>query len=209
VVIGEIVYSHGDVAKWLPDSYRGSTPRFTYDYSRLHGPGDERPALRFKSDGGVFVMRVKRGRPVYLDSMLVGGHSWVRGRSMTSLPIHLKLRPVDDACVYVGTVVILLPGDRGGQVPWWTAFGGGWHSTGDRIETTIADTYDRDRANLIRWVEGCELRKTLAVPASAEEIEDLRERVEAARAAQEEQRPRGPEAAAPSGPHALTLQKAW
>jgi hypothetical protein len=197
VVIGQILYAidgrpsaDGDLEKWLPGWYRASWPRFTYDLDYLQGPQYGKSAPPFGSRGGIFAFKMKRGLPVYLDSVMVQTHSLIKGTALWSLPIMLKLPPTDDPCAFVGTIIVSLPGDHGQDLPWWTLIGH-WKSTGQTIKSTVVDTYERDRAALTSYVQGCDLRKALAVIPSAREVEALLAPLRAREAAAEAQRQQG------------------
>jgi hypothetical protein len=196
VIIGQIRYVPADVSKVLPGFIRDSWPRFTYDFRLLQGPHEEQrsrvtkadahgatvvvdpPRFKFDERGGVFTFRAKR-QPVYLDAIMISTWRPFIGNYGFQLPVMLKLPPTNDRCVYVGTIVVEV---TGGEVsaPSWPFQ---WKDTGTPVYATVDDDYDRDRASLSSWVEGCELVKALAEQPSEQELRALLEPVIAKQAA--------------------------
>lgn len=184
VIIGQIRYVPADLEKLLPGLIKGSAPRFTYDFRLVQEPHEEQRSrvtkvdargatvvvdpLRFKFDGrgGVFTFRAKR-QPVYFAAIRVSTWRPFIANYGFILPVMLKLPPTDDRCVYVGTIVVEISSGAP-SLPWLNFQ---WKDTGNSVHVTVVDDYERDRAALASWVEGCDLRKGLAEPPSKQDLE--------------------------------------
>jgi hypothetical protein len=172
VIVGQIRYASGDLAKLLPEPYVGSWPRFTYDYTHREAPRYEQPQRMppFGPEGGVFALRAKQ-RPVYLESVIAETRKLYGDHVLWTLPVTLKL-PVSPArCAYVGTIVIDVSGPQKKSSAWETF--GGVELPKDQVHATVVDDFERDRAVLAGYVEGCDLQRDLAERPSDDELRAL------------------------------------
>jgi len=200
VLIGQVLYTMGDIRAWLPQGYDVSSPEFSYDLWHRAAPTYDRsrPWPTFGPRGGVFVLRAKKAT-VYFDLIRIETSSFLRGdRASWPLRVGLKLPLTDARCAFVGTILVDIHGPAP-KLPWFYVM-----STrlpmNNTILSTVADTYDRDRAALETYVPGCELQKALAVTPSREEIEALLEQRRTEFAAQQAaQQAERRDAAAPAG----------
>jgi hypothetical protein len=170
VVIGLVRYADGDVSQWVKGTFGSSWPWFTEDFEVLQGPGPRTGAPVLGRDGGVFAVRVNAG-PAYLVSIAVSARELLTVGTW-SFPVMLKLPPTSDRCTFIGTVVLTISGPPPEGLPWY-AYPGYETSNGARTKVTVVDTFDRDRAALSRYVEGCDLKKALATAPPPGEIEPL------------------------------------
>jgi hypothetical protein len=185
VMIGQVVYADGDLDEWISGHYVDSWLWLSYNQYNLERPQGRKDGPSFSPRGGVFAIRAKRW-PVYLDSMAVKSSEFMKNPVRWSFPLHLKFPLTDDRCVFVGTIVLSKSGGPPPKIPWFS-FPGMQQSTGMRSRAQVVDTYDRDRASLATWVEGCDLQKALAEPWSDEDWNRFEKILKAEREAREAQ----------------------
>ena len=177
VIVGLIRYTNGDIRESLPKNYKTSYPALSYDLWHVAAETDRRST--FGPQGGVFIFKVKR-QPVYLDSIwAVTGSFWF-GFDPWYFPITLKFPVTNDNCVFVGTLVVSVSGVAPSGL-WWP----GPKPSGNSVPTEVVDTYERDRAALSTYVEGCDLKRALAEHPSSAEVEAVLAPLRAAERAEE------------------------
>jgi hypothetical protein len=179
VVVGQLRFTNGGLSKLLPEPYLSSWPRFTYDYKQLQAPRYEQPLKKppFGAEGGVFAFRAKQ-RPVYLDSVMAETLKLVGDHVLWTLPVTLKVPPATARCAYVGTIVIDISGGPAKKPSAWETFNG-VELPRNQVHATVVDDFDRDRAVLASYVQGCELQRALAERPSDAELRPFHEAAEA------------------------------
>jgi hypothetical protein len=152
VIVGD-VWLEGRLSDWTPGIVLQAWLVITDDLvgaSTSEGSGGD-----VKETGGLLHAAIPRGRTVYLSGIFVRT-TIVVASGATFIPIHYKIAASDLPCQYVGTF--------------------GLRKQGDRIDVTLFDTFDRDRAILAREVRGCDLARGLATEPTEQDVRDARAR---------------------------------
>ncbi|HVE13901.1 MAG TPA: hypothetical protein VNI01_10940 [Elusimicrobiota bacterium] len=160
VIVGEVELVGTKVSDWVRGIYAGSNLVFDYKlkfrngklFLRAHSGQDLNEGMSgFGSKGGVFHVGVKN-RPVYL----VGIRSTstiVLANSIYLFPILVSIKPSDNRCEYVGTVVI--------------------EKASKGMSVEVRDDFEKSKEKYSGLVNGCNLTKNLAAKLTPEEIDGL------------------------------------